>query len=136
MSVLKIFNKLIKGFSDISSCSDRRLLNLIQQDDQKAFEVIFERYWAQLYDFVFLRVQSIDLTREIVQEIFIAVWANRKFLPANNLQSYLYEEAGARTLYFLPEPFNIPLKQGVRRKKYVDRVQSVYDTFRRDLKNL
>lgn len=136
MSILKIFNKLFKCFTGISDCSDFRLLNLIRQDDQKAFEVIFDRYWAQLYDFVFMRVQSIDLTRKIVQEIFIAVWVKRKFRPQNNLRSYLYEEADARTLYFVAEPLKNTLGKSVKRKVYPDRVKSEYESLRRDLKKV
>lgn len=136
MSILTILKMLLKDASSISSYSDSRLLKLIRQDDQKAFKMIFERYWAPLFDFVFLRVQSVDSTREIVQDIFISLWVNRKFAAVNNLRSYLYEDANARLLHYPGEAFKSSLKKRVLRKKYVYRTQSEYDSFRRDLENV
>ena len=127
---------LLKNVRRISSYSDSRLLKLIRQDDQKAFEMIFERYWTPLFDFVFSRVQSVDSTREIVQDIFISLWVKRKFAPLDNLRSYLYEDANTRLLHLPGEAFKSSLKRRVLRKKYVHRSQAEYDSFRRDLENV
>lgn len=136
MSILTILKMLLNEANHISGYSDSRLLKLIRQDDQKAFEMIFERYWAPLFDFVFLRVQSVDPTREIVQDIFISLWGKRKFSTVNTLRSYLYEDADARLLHYPGTAVNGSLKKRVPRKKYAYRTQSEYDSFRRDLENV
>lgn len=136
MSILTILKMLLKDTRHISDYSDSRLLKLIRQDDQKAFEMIFEHYWGPLFDFVLLRVQSVDPTREIVQDIFISLWVKRKFAPLSNLQSYLYEDADARLFHYPVKAFKSSLKKGVLREKYVYRTQLEYDSFRRNLENV
>ena len=87
----------------LSSYSDSQLLNLIRQNDQQALEITFDRYWAQLFDFVFVRVRSVDSSRAIVQEIFIRLWLKRSYLSVNNLREYLYADAHSRSLEYLAE---------------------------------
>ena len=86
-----------------SSYSDSRLLDLIRKNDQQAFEVIFERYWAQLFDFVYARVRSVDSSRVIVQDIFITLWLKRRNLSASILRDYLYADANCRSLECLAQ---------------------------------
>ena len=89
-----------------SSYSDSRLLDLIRQNDQQALETIFDRHWAQLFDFIFARVRSVDSSKVIVQEIFVALWLKRRHLSTSNLRDYLYADAHYRSLEYLDENVN------------------------------
>ncbi len=88
----------------LSSYSDSRLLDLIRQNDQQALEIIFDRYWAPLFDFIFARVRSLDSSKVIVEEIFVALWLKRRHLSTSNLRDYLYADAHNRSLEYLDEP--------------------------------
>ena len=87
----------------LSRYSDSRLLDLIRQNDQQALEMIFDRYWAQLFDFVFARIRCTDSSRCIVQDVFITLWLKRRHLSTHNLRDYLYGDALGRSLELLSE---------------------------------
>lgn len=73
----------------ISSYSDDELLSAIRQDDEKAFEELFERYWKQVHAMAYPRVLSMDTTKEIVQNVFVALWDQRATLSISHLPSHL-----------------------------------------------
>lgn len=69
-------------------------INLISQlsnDDPEAFEKLFRRYHIRIYAFAFrLLTTSID-AEEIVQDVFLALWSQRKSLQLKtSLSSYLF----------------------------------------------
>lgn len=71
--------------------SDEQLLNLMQEDDPRAFEELYNRYWYKLYVCAFRRVQSREDTEEAVQNLFESLWKNRhKIHIRSSLQNYLF----------------------------------------------
>jgi DNA-directed RNA polymerase specialized sigma24 family protein len=73
----------------ISSYSDEELLKAIRQDDEKAFEELFERYWRQVHAMAYARVLSKGVTQEIVQDVFISLWDQRATLSISYVPEYL-----------------------------------------------
>ncbi len=70
--------------------SDAELLEKIKDDDQPAFDVIFERYWKRLYQTALARLDDDVVAQDIVQEIFIKIWQRRKSLEIKvSLENYL-----------------------------------------------
>jgi DNA-directed RNA polymerase specialized sigma24 family protein len=127
--------KMLLGYlgRPLSRHSDARLLKWIGENDQEAFEVIFERYWAPLFDFIFARVQSVDVAQEIVQDVFTSLWLKRNLLSQNNLRSYLYSDANTRSVNYLAGDLKKTLEKGVTSQKLFDSNQSEYDSCHRDL---
>ncbi|WP_104382005.1 RNA polymerase sigma-70 factor [Sphingobacterium sp. HMA12] len=75
---------------DIGSHSDEELIILIQQDDNVAFEALYERYWKQLYYQAARKTDSLEDAQEIVQNIFTSIWLRRQHLHIeSNVSSYL-----------------------------------------------
>lgn len=66
-----------------------QLLSLLAAEDKTAFELIYTRYWKQLYNTAFQRLKCAVQAEEIVQEIFIKIWTRRKELDIHNLAGYL-----------------------------------------------
>jgi DNA-directed RNA polymerase specialized sigma24 family protein len=132
-TIFKIFLRYLRV--PLSSYSDARLLKWIRKNDQEAFEVVFERYWAPLFDFIFSRVQSVDVAQEIVQDVFTSLWLKRKLLSQNNLRSYLYSDANTRSVEYLAERLANSLESGVTSIKLVDGNQSEYNSCHLDLYN-
>ncbi len=60
------------------SYADAELLLLIQQDNEVAFRVLYERYWKKLLTQAYLKLQSAEDAEEIVQTIFVNLWRRRK----------------------------------------------------------
>lgn len=70
---------------------DQIYLKRIKADDQKALELLFEKYYYSLCRFAKLFVKSTDLSEEIVSDVFFNIWQNREKLEINgNLKSYLF----------------------------------------------
>jgi RNA polymerase sigma-70 factor (family 1) len=49
----------------------------LRQDDEKAFNILFERYSHKLYRFAFNFLRSKEEAEEMVQEVFSRVWEKR-----------------------------------------------------------
>jgi RNA polymerase sigma-70 factor (family 1) len=70
--------------------SDEGLLKLLRQQELGAFEEIYLRYWKKLYSAAYKRVQSREISEELVQDIFTSLWINRHVLKVEILSAYLH----------------------------------------------
>ena len=69
--------------------SDDELWKLVQKGNSEAFEVFYERYLSFVYQQVFSRVNIKEESKDITQEIFIAMW-EKKHQVKQNVFAYLY----------------------------------------------
>lgn len=69
--------------------TDEALLSFIQNDDESAFEEVYNRHWRRLYVTAVKVLKSEDEAEEIVQELFLKLWVRRKELKIINLSHYL-----------------------------------------------
>jgi RNA polymerase sigma factor (sigma-70 family) len=70
--------------------SDEILVELLKNDDEQAFEILYNRYWKQLFGYVCQQVESREETEEILHELMLGLWNNRKVTQIRNLKLYLY----------------------------------------------
>lgn len=69
---------------------DTDLFRLVQQDDERAFTVLFDRYKVILFRHVLKRTGSEDEASEILQNIFLSLWKNRgSIVIEESLSPYL-----------------------------------------------
>lgn len=84
----------IKSSSDLqdnTNTSDKILVSAIKNGDHFAFDKIFQKYGSTLYLFVVSIIKDEAESEEIVQDIFLKIWKNRKELqPDSSFKSYLY----------------------------------------------
>lgn len=73
----------------LKAYSDRALLDLLRAQDVPAFEEIYRRYWRVLYGIAYRRLQSREISEEIVQDIFTSLWINRRTALIQSLPAYL-----------------------------------------------
>lgn len=69
--------------------SDEVLLALVAQDDEKAFEELFDRYWEKAHVIVYSKLKSRELAQEIVHDLFVSFWQRRHSLEIENFAHYL-----------------------------------------------
>lgn len=62
----------------------------LQQDDERAFRAIYERYWPRLFGYAFNRLRDRALSQDVVQDVFLTIWRRRKELQMDNLSAYLH----------------------------------------------
>lgn len=73
-----------------SSYNDQQLFALLQQDDERAFRELYERYWDKLLAQAFIRLKSTQEAEEIIQEVFLQLWRRRKTtLLKNTFHTYI-----------------------------------------------
>lgn len=65
------------------------LLNRMRLGDYQAFGVIYERYWAQLYNAAYKRLSDEDAAKDITQDIFLQLWQRRREMEIDQLPAYL-----------------------------------------------
>jgi RNA polymerase sigma-70 factor (ECF subfamily) len=70
---------------------DNYFFLLVRQDDRPAFDVLFRKYYVQLCGFAYTFLHSRETAEEIVQEVFIRFWEQRRQININtSFLSYLY----------------------------------------------
>jgi len=70
---------------------ESKILKELKKGDHSAFERIFEQYSKQLFQFSLSYLKSEEVAKDIVQEVFIKIWNNRKEIKTDtSFQSYLF----------------------------------------------
>lgn len=70
--------------------SDMELFALAKHENIEAFEIMYKRYWPELTDAAYKRLQSRQKAEDIVQEIFISLYNKRNVLELTvSLRAYL-----------------------------------------------
>lgn len=82
-----------------STFSDEELLYLIQGDDFAAFDELYYRYAQRLISYIHSKLGDLEESKDVVQEIFVAIWVDRKnLLHVNSISNYLYKIALNKSL--------------------------------------
>ena len=90
--------------------TDEELIQLLQIDDRKAFEIIYRSYWERLYAVAYNRLNSKENAEGLIQEIFTELWEKRSRLHIHkSLASFLFTALKYKI-------FNLYASQSVRRR--------------------
>lgn len=75
----------------MAELGDEFLIQRIKANDQKALELLFEKYYFSLCHFAKSFVVSTDLSEEIVSDVFLKLWLNREKIEIrSSLKAYLF----------------------------------------------
>ncbi|MDF9796945.1 RNA polymerase sigma-70 factor (family 1) [Catalinimonas alkaloidigena] len=78
------------------------LVKKIAKGDSAAFKLFFDKLYPRMYRLAFFYVKSDVLSEELVSDIFLKVWNNRKKLPeVKKLDFYLYQAVKNQSLTYL-----------------------------------
>lgn len=73
------------------SNTEEEILNLLQEGNEYAYELIFRRYYVSLCGFATRFIEQPETAEEIVQNIFLKLWEKRDTLSIQiSLKSYLF----------------------------------------------
>ena len=125
--------------------SDSVLVKNIMKGDEKAFQLLFNRYYEPLVKFAAHITKSRPDAEEMVQEAFIKVWQNRESIdPELSLKAYLYritknlvinfikraehEEKIKKELWRLIQLSRNDTEEGLLRKEYKNSVEKALNT--------
>lgn len=85
--------------SDLVSSYERILLEKLKNDDQSAFTIIFTKYYEDLVRFSYGYTRDSNASEEIIQDVFLKIWENRKLLVIHSsLKSFLLKTVQNRSI--------------------------------------
>lgn len=86
----------------------QELINSIRKGDEKAFEELFRTWYHKLCLFANQYVGSADISRDVVQEVFIKIWDQHKEFEVHcSLKAYLYRSVKNQAISYLRKTKNI-----------------------------
>jgi len=83
---------------------ERKIKELIRNDDAAALEVIYDEYGNRIYKYLLSVLCSEEKARDIMQNLFVAIAEKRFYLvKARNLEGYIFIMARNQAMDFLRE---------------------------------
>lgn len=67
--------------------TDKELISLIGFGNKDAYNTLYDRYWKDLYAYVFTKVKDHDVTQDLLQEFWIRIWKDPSFVLTNEKQA-------------------------------------------------
>ncbi|EOR96799.1 RNA polymerase ECF-type sigma factor [Arcticibacter svalbardensis MN12-7] len=81
------------------SLTDLELTNMLKIGDHSAYTEIYSRYNRLLYIHAYNKLRDREAAKDILQELFTALWNNKeRFIIQTNLSGYLYTAIRNRIL--------------------------------------
>jgi len=85
-----------------SEFSDKKLLELMAQDNKLAFNMLYNRYWKKVLTLAAQKVNDIMEAENVVQDVFFSLWQRRDTLQiTGDFQNYLFVSVKYRVLKVL-----------------------------------
>ncbi|MEQ9467529.1 MAG: RNA polymerase sigma-70 factor [Ekhidna sp.] len=86
----------------MNSDNDLLLFQQVKSNDFSAYEVIFKRYYKELYRFAFTYVRDATIAEEMAQEVFLYMWEKRDNIEIQTtLKTYLYSAVKNKCLNYI-----------------------------------
>jgi len=70
------------------TAEDSRLLMEMSAGSNDAFEILYSKYWDDVFDEAYKRLKDIDEAKDIVQEVFTYLWTKAAVLDIKNLPAW------------------------------------------------
>lgn len=83
---------------------DNELLHMLRLSDGKAFDEIYQRYWRKLYAVAYYHLKNSSEAEDIVQEIFVSLWASREHSSIRSLYTYLATATKYAVFHYIGQP--------------------------------
>ncbi len=71
--------------------SDELIVRRIKDGDSRAFDILFRKYYQRLFAFAQGFIRDEDLSKDIVQEVFITFWEKRGTIKNIAIEAFLYK---------------------------------------------
>jgi RNA polymerase sigma-70 factor (ECF subfamily) len=82
--------------------TDPKIFQQIRKGDEAAFSRLFNGYYASLCFFAAKYIGDLDLSRSLVQQVFVDLWMKREKIDVNiSVKSYLYQSVKNRCIDYL-----------------------------------
>jgi len=69
--------------------TDKEIFNLLRWGNKEAFDLLYKRYWAELYKYAFYILRDEEVCKDIIQDIYTWIWENKDKLDIQTPSAYL-----------------------------------------------
>jgi RNA polymerase sigma-70 factor (ECF subfamily) len=70
---------------------DKKITKRFKEGDVEAFDAIYHKYSKKLLHFVLGLVKDLDISKDLVQEVFVSLWEKRDQVdPSLNFDNYIF----------------------------------------------
>jgi RNA polymerase sigma-70 factor (family 1) len=91
----------VMGIKGKKICEEE-LISRVQSGDKSALAEIYDLYFIDLCNFSYRFVKRRSVCQELVQDLFLSIWKNRKdWCPEGNIRSYLFKAIKNQSLDYL-----------------------------------
>ncbi len=81
---------------------DLTLFGQVKTGDFSSYEIVFKKYYKELYRFAFTYVRNGTIAEEMTQEIFLYIWEKRQKIKIHTtLKTYLYSAIKNKCLNYI-----------------------------------
>jgi len=87
----------------LANHSDEQLILLVGQDNEQAFNEIYDRFWDSLFSKAYNFLRREEAAKDCVQEVFIWLWQHRYTVKIENVNNYLHQAVRFQTFKVLKE---------------------------------
>ncbi|PSL23394.1 RNA polymerase sigma-70 factor [Chitinophaga ginsengisoli] len=87
-----------------SILEDNELMDKVRLSDERAFDEIYRRYWRKLYALSLYHLRDSNAAEDIVQEIFVSLWASRERSEIKHLYTYLATATKYSIFHYFAQP--------------------------------
>jgi len=78
-------------YQDISlQTEDALLLRQLDAGNKLAFDILYDRYWKQVFNSAYKRLNDTESAQDIAQDVFVQLWTREGKSPIENLPAYLH----------------------------------------------
>jgi RNA polymerase sigma-70 factor (family 1) len=78
-------------YQDITpQTEDAALLRQLNEGSKPAFDILYDRYWKQVFNAAYKRLNDIESAQDIAQDVFVQLWIREGKSPIENLPAYLH----------------------------------------------
>ncbi|NGM60675.1 RNA polymerase sigma-70 factor [Sphingobacterium sp. SGG-5] len=82
----------------LETLSDEELFELVKDSRRDAYEEIYHRFKGILYAHAYRMLGDREEVRDLLQEVFVALWSKREELLIRNVSAYLYSSIRNRVI--------------------------------------
>jgi RNA polymerase sigma-70 factor (ECF subfamily) len=113
--------------------TDEKLMTGVKKDDYISYNKLFMRYYSRLCQYVYTLLGNKEDAEDVIQELFLNVWNNRKKMEiAENVSGYLFKMAKNIALNHIrsAKNYQLLLERQDRTEMYYEENQLETDEFR------
>jgi len=74
----------------VHSSEDTLLLFQVSDGSRQAFDILYDKYFKEVYNSAYRRLKNSHHAADIAQEVFVQLWTRGSSAPIENLPAYLF----------------------------------------------